>query len=145
METSILTSTKKMLGIDADYTAFDLDIITHINSALSTVSQLGIGPTAGLAIEDESKTWSDFITDDDPLYSSVKTYIYLKVRLVFDPPSTSYVLIAMEQQIKELEWRLNVHREETGWVDPDPTPDPNPEDELEELEEFLDGNPDPVG
>lgn len=145
METSILTSTKKMLGIDADYTVFDLDIITHINSALSTLSQLGVGPAVGLSIEDASSNWSDFIAGDDPFYNSVKTYVYLKVRLVFDPPAVSYVLIAAEQQIRELEWRLNVTREGTDWVDPDPAPDPNPELEFEELEEFIDPNPDPVG
>lgn len=120
MEESILTSTKKILGIAADYTAFDLDVITHINSAFSTLTQLGVGPAAGFVIEDNTLKWADFVDADDHQYSSVKTYVYLKVRMLFDPPSTSYVIDALNKQIQELEWRLNVHREETGWTDPDP-------------------------
>lgn len=127
METSILNSTKKILGIANDYTAFDLDIITHINSAFSTLTQLGVGPENGFMIEDDSLEWSDFIPADDPQYSSVKTYVYLKTRRVFDPPQTSYLISAMNDQIEELEWRLNVHREETEWVDPDP---PSPVEEV---------------
>jgi hypothetical protein len=119
METSILTSTKKILGIAEDYTVWDLDIITHINSAFSTLTQLGVGPAAGFMIEDATAEWNDFILDDMQL-NSVKTYIYLRVRLLFDPPTTSYAITAMEDQVKQLEWRLNVHREETEWVDPDP-------------------------
>jgi hypothetical protein len=119
METSILTSTKKILGIAADYTVFDLDIITHINTAFSTLTQLGIGPVAGFMIEDESAEWSDFLGDDLQL-NSVKTYVFLKTRMLFDPPQTSYLISAMNAQIEELEWRLNTHREETAWVDPDP-------------------------
>jgi hypothetical protein len=119
METSILTSTKKILGIPEDYTVFDLDIITHINSAFSTLTQLGVGPPEGFMIEDDSTVWTDFIVDDIQ-YNAVKTYIYLRVRQLFDPPTTSYLISAFNEQIKELEWRLNVHREETGWVDPDP-------------------------
>jgi hypothetical protein len=119
METSILTSTKKILGIPEDYTVFDLDIITHINSAFSTLTQLGVGPPEGFMIEDDSTVWIDFIVDDIQ-YNAVKTYIYLRVRQLFDPPTTSYLITAFNEQIKELEWRLNVHREETGWVDPDP-------------------------
>lgn len=118
MEQSILTSTKKILGIESDYTAFDLDIITHINSAFSTLSQLGLGPVGGFAIEDESAEWADFYSEDET--NSIKTYVYLKVRLLFDPPQTSYLIAALEKQIEEYEWRLNVHFEETGWTDPDP-------------------------
>jgi hypothetical protein len=123
MENSILISTKKILGIAEDYTAFDLDIITHINSAFSTLTQLGVGPANGFMIEDETAQWSDFIADissDDLQYNSVRTYVFLKVRYLFDPPQTSYLITATEKQIQELEWRLNVHREETGWIDPDP-------------------------
>jgi len=119
MEQSILISTKKVLGIDKDYDVFDLDIITHINSAFSTLTQLGVGPAAGFMIEDDSEVWTDFIADDLQ-YNSVKSYVFLKVRQLFDPPSTSYLISAVEKQIEELEWRLNVHREETGWTDPDP-------------------------
>lgn len=128
METSILTSTKKTLGIAADYSAFDLDIITHINSAFSTLTQLGVGPAGGFMIEDDAANWSDFIANDLQ-YNAVKTYVYLRVRLLFDPPTTAYLTDAFAKQIQELEWRLNVHREETGWVDPDPQPVPLPRDE----------------
>jgi hypothetical protein len=126
METSILTSTKNVLGIAEDYTVFDLDIITHINTAFSTLTQLGVGPVNGFMIEDETAVWDDFIAGDDQ-YNSVKTYVYLRVRMLFDPPQTSYLIAATERQIEQLEWRLNVHREETGWTDPDPPvlyPDP---------------------
>lgn len=119
MEQSILISTKKILGIAADYTVFDLDIITHINSAFSTLTQLGVGPPSGFMIVDDSAVWPDFIADDNE-YNSVKSYVFLKVRQLFDPPQTSYLISAVERQIQELEWRLNVHREEDGWVDPDP-------------------------
>jgi hypothetical protein len=107
---SILTSTKKVLGITEDYTPFDVDILMHINSVFSTLHQLGIGPTAGFSIEDATPTWSDFLGDDDRL-NSVKTYVYLKVRLAFDPPGTSYLIQAIERQAQELEWRLNIVRE----------------------------------
>ena len=126
METSILTSTKKVLGIDAAYVVCDLDIITHINSVFSTLTQLGIGPADGFMIEDDTADWTDFI-GDDLQYNAVKTYVFLKVRMLFDPPQTSYLLDAMNHQIAEVEWRLNVHREETGWVDPDPPLLPDPE------------------
>jgi hypothetical protein len=119
MEQSILNSTKKILGIAEDYTVFDLDIMTHINSAFSTLTQLGVGPAAGYMIDDASDVWDDFIDVDlDMQYNSVKSYVFLRVRQLFDPPSTSYLITAVEKQIQELEWRLNVHREETGWVDP---------------------------
>lgn len=119
MEASILTSTKKILGLDEDYTVWDLDIITHINSAFSTLTQLGVGPANGFMIEDKTAEWAEFLGDDLEL-NSVKTYIYLRVRLLFDPPGTSYAITAMQDQIDQLEWRLNVHREATEWVDPDP-------------------------
>jgi hypothetical protein len=128
METSILTGTKKILGLAEDYTAFDHDVITHINTAFSTLTQLGVGPAEGFMIEDETAVWTDFIIDDDLQYNSVKTYVYLRVRMLFDPPGTSFVITALNEQIKELEWRLNVHREETGWVDPDPPGPPVPPD-----------------
>jgi hypothetical protein len=119
MENSILISTKKILGIAEDYTAFDLDVITHINTAFSTLTQLGVGPAEGFMIEDASAVWDDFVADDLQ-YNSVKSYVFLRVRHLFDPPTTSYLINASEKQIQELEWRLNVHREETGWTDPDP-------------------------
>ena len=119
MEQSILNSTKKILGIAADYTAFDEDIITHINTAFSTLAQLGVGPVTGFQIEDDEAEWDEFIVQDYQ-YNSVRSYVFLKVRMLFDPPTTSYTISAMERQIQELEWRLNVHREETGWENPDP-------------------------
>lgn len=125
METSILISTKKILGIAEDYTVFDLDVITHINSAFSTLTQLGVGPAEGFMIEDEDAEWLDFEADDLQ-YNSVKTYVYLRVRLLFDPPTTSYLIAAFNDQIKELEWRLNTHREETEWTPPPEVPDRPP-------------------
>ena len=120
MEQSILTSTKKILGLDADYTAFDLDIITHINPAFSTLTQLGVGPAEGFMIEDEREKWDDFIDiDSDNQLNSVKSYVFLRVKQLFDPPQTSYLIDSTERQIEQLEWRLNVHREETAWVNPE--------------------------
>ena len=129
MATSILTSTKKTLGIDESYTAFDMDIVLHINSVFATLQQLGIGPENGFAIEDETPTWDAFL-GTDPRLNNVKSYMYLRVRMLFDPPTLSYLIDAMKEQIKELEWRMNVYREETGWTDPDPDPI---------LESILDG------
>lgn len=107
MEESILTSIKKLLGISEDYTQFDTDIIIHINSVFSILHQLGVGPDDGFEIVDKTVTWEDY-TDDSTLISSVKTYIYLKVRSYFDPPTSGTAVDAINQQIKELEWRLNV-------------------------------------
>lgn len=105
---SILTSIKQMLGITKDYTHFDPDIIMHINSVFMNLAQLGVGPSEGFFINDEETIWSDFITDPAKL-QAVKTYMYLKVRLVFDSASLgSATLAAYERQIQELEWRLNV-------------------------------------
>lgn len=119
MPDSILNGTKKILGIDESYLVFDPDIILHINSVFSTLNQLGIGPDAGFAIEDATPVWSEFIATDKCL-NSVKTYVYLKVRILFDPPTTSFLLDAFNKQIQELEWRLNAYREGTAWVDPNP-------------------------
>lgn len=104
---SILTSIKKLLGISEDYTNFDTDIIIHINSVFSILTQLGAGPSEGFSISDANGVWSDFINDSTKI-ELVKTYIYLKVRLIFDPPQSSSVIDAMNRTISELEWRLNV-------------------------------------
>lgn len=117
MEPSILKSTKKILGVGEADTSFDVDIITHINSVLAVLTQVGIGPSNGYMIEDDTATWDAFI-GTDPRLNLTKTYLYLKVRLMFDPPGTSYAIDAMEKQIAEFEWRLNVMREEESWVDP---------------------------
>lgn len=110
MEQSILISTKKILGIAKEYTAFDLDIITHINSVFYILSQLGVGPAAGFAIEDEQSKWEDFPGPPEQL-NALRTYVFLRVRMLFDPPTTSFLIDAMEKQIAEYEWRLNVSRE----------------------------------
>jgi hypothetical protein len=91
----------------------------HINSVLANLAQLGIGDAAGFAIEGSDEEWSAFL-GDDPLLNNVKTLVYLRVRLIFDPPSTGFTLDAFKQQIQELEWRINVQRESKDWVDPDP-------------------------
>lgn len=104
---SILTSIKKLLGITEEYEQFDQDIIMHINTVLSILMQLGVGPSTGFSITDKSATWSDFISDLSEL-EMVKSYIYMKVRLMFDPPMSSAVIDVMNRQISELEWRLNV-------------------------------------
>lgn len=107
---SILTSVKKMLGIAEEYEHFDMDIIIHINSALATLTQLGVGPPEGFSITGNTDTWDEFISDENTL-NSVKTYTYLKVKLLFDPPLNASVLTSMNQTISELEWRLNVAAE----------------------------------
>ena len=104
---SILTSIKKLLGISEDYTQFDQDLIIHINSVFLTLNQLGVGPEDGFSIEDETAEWYDFIEDNVKL-QAVKSYMYLKVRLLFDPPLSSSVIDSMERMIAEYEFRLNV-------------------------------------
>jgi hypothetical protein len=125
MSDSILDSTKKALGIESDYTAFDVDILMHINSVFSTLHQLGVGPGEGFVVEDAATQWSTFIGDDDRL-NSVKTYMYLKVRLLFDPPGTSYLIDSLRKQAEELEWRLNVVRDTVEGLPIPPAPDPDP-------------------
>lgn len=103
---SILTSIKQLLGVEESYTVFDLDILTHINSMFSTLHQLGLGPNEGFMIESKTEKWSAFI-DDNKLLASVKTFIYIKVRLVWDPPDRSFVIEALQKQADEIGWRLN--------------------------------------
>lgn len=106
---SILDTTKKMLGLGVDYDAFDVDIITHINSVFFTLQQLGVGPPEGYTIEDSTKQWPWFTGATN--INAVKSYMYLKVRLLFDPPNTSYALDSMTKMALEYEWRLNVKME----------------------------------
>lgn len=111
MEESILMTIKKMLGgslVETDH--FDMDIIININSVLMQLGQLGIGPTEGFIIQDEHEIWSEFLLERKDLIA-VQAYIYLKVKQVFDPPTSSFVLDSVDRQIKELEWRLNVQAE----------------------------------
>ena len=107
---SILTSIKKLLGISEDYNHFDADIIMHINSTFMVLNQIGVGPANGFLIEDDTTTWLDYTPDGSNL-EAVKSYIYLKVKLLFDPPSSSFVLESMKRQIDEFEWRLNIQAE----------------------------------
>lgn len=103
---SILISVKKLLGIPEEYTQFDTDIIMHINSVFMTLNQLGVGPSEGFVIEDDTTTWNDFMQDNAKI-EGVKSYMVLKVRLLFDPPLNSAVIEAINRQIAEFEWRLN--------------------------------------
>lgn len=107
MQESILTSIKKLLGITEDYKHFDTDIIMHINTVFMVLMQLGVGPKSGFRIVDEGEVWSDFLTSEQQL-ESVKTYTYLRVKMMFDPPQSGTVTQSMENLIKELEFRLNV-------------------------------------
>lgn len=107
---SILTSIKKLLGITEDCTDFDIDIVMHINSVFSVLTQLGVGPSEGFVIEDDKDTWDEYISDN-PKLNMVKTYVYQKVRLAFDPPTNSTVLASLERMIQELEFRLKVEAE----------------------------------
>ena len=107
---SILTSIKKMLGITEEDECFDADLIMHINSVLSILTQLGIGPSEGFMINDESATWYDFIPES-PSYESVKSYMHLKVKMLFDPPASSVVMESMNRIANELEWRLTTTAE----------------------------------
>lgn len=108
---SILTSVKKLLGLDKDNTDFDMDVIIHINSAFAILTQLGVGPSEGFSIENEFPIWDDFISSEDKRFRMVKTYVYMKVRLVFDPPTNSSHLQALNDAVDEYEWRLNVAAE----------------------------------
>lgn len=119
MTNSILNNVKKVVGIDVNNPDFDVDILIYINMAFFTLNQLGIGPATGYAIEDASPTWDAFIGSDLRL-NSVKAYVCLRVRLVFDPPTTSYMIDSMKQLVQELEWRLNVKREGESWVPASP-------------------------
>lgn len=107
---SILTSIKKMLGIAEEYDIFDPDIIMHINSVFMVLNQLGVGPPEGFTIEDSTSTWQEFMQNNTNI-ESVKSYMYLKVKLLFDPSLNSAVTESMKQMIQEYEWRLNVAAE----------------------------------
>lgn len=107
---SILTSIKKLLGMEEDYIHFDTDVIIHINSAIRRLSDLGVGPATGFTIQDKTKTWTDYLGDSIQL-EDVKTYIYLKVKLIFDPPTSSFVIESMNKQIAEYEWTINTRVE----------------------------------
>ncbi len=106
METSILNSIKLLLGITTEYTAFDQQIIMHINSVFMILNQLGVGPESPYSITSEDESWSEFCKEGQ--VEAVKEYIYCKVRLIFDPPANSFVVEQFNKRIDELEWRMNV-------------------------------------
>ena len=107
MDDSILDSIKKILGMPPAYDAFDTDLVIHINSVFGILDQLGVGPEGGFSISDNTTLWKSYLGNSKDL-EMVKSYIALKVRLVFDPPTTGAVMDAMKEQIREYEWRLNV-------------------------------------
>lgn len=123
MSTSILNSIKKVLNLPIDDTDFDQDVLMHVNSVFATLAQLGVGPPTGFMIEDATTTWDAFL-GTDLLLNSVKSYMYLKVRLMFDPPQNPHIFTALEKNAQEFEWRLNVTREGETWVPPTPPPTP---------------------
>lgn len=108
---SILLSVKKICGIQPECTDFDTDIIMHINTAFLTLNQLNVGPVNGFSIADKTDSWDDYLPEDNPNFEAVKTYIGSKVRLTFDPPTSSVVAESLKETIKELEFRLNVEAE----------------------------------
>lgn len=116
---SILTSVKKMLGVVEDNVDFDDELILHINSVFPTLNQLGIGPENGFMIEDDTATWDQFL-GDNLLLNDAKTYVFLRVKLLFDPAQTSYIIDALNKRADEIAWRMNVVRETTEWVNPNP-------------------------
>lgn len=134
MTESILLSTKRTLGLADDYPVFDQEIILHINTVLGTLTQLGIGPAYGFMITGDTETWEEFL-GPGPLdgtaayelrYNMAKSYVYLRIRLLWDPPKEAFVLTAWQEQAKELEWRLTVERDTivNPYVPPPPPEDP---------------------
>lgn len=109
---SILDSTKKLLGFESEYTAYDVDITIFVNSAFSTLKDMGIGPETGFLIVDNSALWSDYISRQD-LLGMVQHYVYLSTRLVFDPPTTSFGISAIEKMLEQFSWRILVAAEKT--------------------------------
>ena len=105
---SILTSIKKLLGIEEDYTHFDTDLIMQINSILAVLTQLGVGPSTGFSISDKSATWVGFFGSTYN-FDAVKSYIYLRVKLLFDPPTSAALIESTNKMIGEFEWRLHVN------------------------------------
>ena len=113
---SILNSVKKLLGIEPDYTDFDVDITMNINAAFFTLKQLGIGPDDGYMISGADATYADFLQGNDCDISQIKMYLFYKTKMGFDPPQSSIVAEAMKEMIKEAEWRLNVQFENYRWM-----------------------------
>lgn len=135
---SILLTVKKMLGIAEEYLAFDIDLIVNINSVFLTLNQLGVGPTSPYSIKGLEETWSDFLGEQRDKLAGVETYVYLKTRLLFDPPTNSFLVDAIQKQCNELEWRLNTQVERgelNGDIldgDDSSEPDRNPDTGIDE-------------
>lgn len=104
---SILSSVKRDCNVDVDCNTFDDELIRHTNSVLSSLRQMGVGPKSGFRIEDDSAEWNDFISQENPEYEEVKSYVGLKVRMIFDPPDRTVVADAIKETIKEFEWRAH--------------------------------------
>lgn len=117
MNESILTSVKAMLGLADDYTAFDPEITLYINAALADLNQVGVGPVEGFEIQDKTATWQQFIPAD-VTHNNVPAFVGLRVRLLFDPPESSYAIASFQQQIDQLIWRIRERREEYAWIPP---------------------------
>ena len=117
MNDSIVVTIKKMLGLDDEYTPFDVDVIIHINAALMTLAQMGVGPKEGYEVSDYDQTWSEFLGENYNKLGAVKTYVYLQVKMLFDPPTNSFVMDAMKKQSEEILFRLNVQAESTQQMD----------------------------
>jgi hypothetical protein len=123
---SILDSVKRSCDVAVEDTSFDGLLVLHTNAILAVLNDLGIGPVDGFSIEDNTATWDSFIGTDKRL-NNIQTYVGLRVRQLFDPPTLSFVIEAMERQIEELGWRISVRREGVSWVDPTPVPTPEPD------------------
>lgn len=108
---SILTSVKQLLGVEDNYTEFDTDIMIHINAVFMILRQVGVGPVNGFSISDKYANWTEFLPKDDPNHEAVKSYMYAKVRLMFDPPASSILKESLKEIVKEFEWRLNIEAE----------------------------------
>lgn len=135
MTESILDSIKGTLGIAPDYSPFDQELTLHINSVFADLALLGVGPADGFMIHDNGPKWIDYLPEESPLTNNVKSYMSLRIQLLFDGPSARYTIEAIQSQITKFEFMINVNRESTEWVDPNPSiptpvpPSPLPEDE----------------
>lgn len=123
MDDSILDTIKKLVGIDKDYDVFDTDIIVAINSSFMILNQLGVGPTKPFSIKDSSATWKDFFGDEE-IFELAKSYIYLRTKLLFDPPSSGVLHEAVERQISEFEWRMHIQADYNDAQEEEPSAPP---------------------
>lgn len=135
VDESILKSTKASLGLAPEQTSFDSEILMHLNSAISTLTQVGVGPPDGIYVSGESETWEKLI-GTDPRLNAVKSYLHLRVKMLFDPPEIGFVLTAMKEMIKEAEWRLNITVDDEI---PSDAPATQPDDPFFDDATLLDG------